>query len=177
MSEHQRGAWGGREDVWWTTATGGIVTQDQHTLQQHHLINQHQHHQQQLAAHQQAQLQQQQHQVVQQSHQVQNDVARSNSTTSGVPTQQLFSYKMASSFQNPSTTMAGGTVPSSNVGAYDYRLNMPTAAVAAPPGTQWWYPQGQNIEQMQQQHQQNQQQSHQQQNIHVVHIPPPTVCF
>lgn len=180
MSEHHRGAWGTREDaVWWP---GAIATQDQQTLHHQHLINQH--HQQQLQ--QQAQIQQ--HQVVQQQQQPQpqqqsqqqqqqqqqptshNDVSRSNSTTSCVPTQQLFSYKMASSFQNPSTTMSGVTVSTANSGAYDYRLNMSPAA----PTTQWWYPSGQNMEQNMHSQPNQHQQSNQHQTVHAVHTPPPT---
>lgn len=178
MSEHHRGAWGSRDDaVWWP---GAITTQDQHTLHQQHLINQHhQQQQQQQLVQQQQQQQQIQHQVVQQQQaqaqqQPHNDVGRSNS--SSVPTQQLFSYKMASSFQNPAST--GVTVATTNAGAYDYRLNMAPAASA--PGTQWWYTTNQNIEQLHQQNQQQQQ--HQQTNQHqqtvhgVTHTPPPSVC-
>lgn len=189
MSEHHRGAWGTREDaVWWP---GAIATQDQQTLHHQHLINQH--HQQQLAVQQQAQIQQ--HQVGQQQPQPQqgggggvvgsgqqqqqqqahNEVARSQTSTSGGPTQQLFSYKMASSFQNPATTMAGVTVATTNSGAYDYRLNMTPAAA---PGAQWWYPSGQNMEQgMQHQANQHQQSNQHGQSVHGVHTPPPAVCI
>lgn len=156
MSEHHRGAWGSREEaVWWPA--GGIA-QDQQTMHhQQQLINQHQQQQQQ---HQQLVQQHQiQHQVVQQTPQGQhNEIARSNN--SNVPGQQIFSYKMASSFQNPS---GGVTVATTNAGAYDYRLNMtPGAANAAAPGTQWWYTTGQNVEQV---HQQTNQ-AHQQTNQH-----------
>lgn len=182
MSEHHRGAWGTREDaVWWP---GAIATQDQQTLHHQHLINQH--HQQQLQAVQQQAIQQ--HQVVQQPQQQQQQQtqqqahneagSRSNSTTSNAATQQLFSYKMASSFQNPSTTMsAAGTVATTNSGAYDYRLNMSPSAPAA----QWWYPSGgggggaQNLEQNVQHAGANQHQN-QHSTGHAVHTPPPSVC-
>lgn len=172
MSEHHRGAWGSREEaVWWPA--GGIA-QDQQTMHQQQLINQH-HQQQQHQLVQQHQVQIQQHQVVQQPPQAQqhNEIARSNN--SNAPGQQIFSYKMASSFQNPAS--AGVTVATTNTGAYDYRLNMtPGAANAAPAGTQWWYATGQNVEPIHQQnqaHQQtNQQQQHQQTNQHQQ-----AVCF
>lgn len=162
MSEHHRGAWGSREEaVWWPA--GGIA-QDQQTMHHQQLINQH-HQQQQLV--QQHQVQIQQHQVVQQTPQGQqhNDIARSNN--SNVPGQQSFTYKMASSFQNPPGAVS---VATTNAGAYDYRLNMtPAAANAAAPGTQWWYTTGQNVEPVHQQqnqaHQQTNQQ-HQQTNQH-----------
>lgn len=86
---------------------------------------------------------------------------------------------MASSFQNPATTMAQ-VVATSNAGtvsAYDYRLNMATAQAAAPPGTQWWYAAAANQTQMEAnalQQQQQQQQQNQQQNVHNVHTPPPS---
>jgi high mobility group protein B1 len=133
MSEHQRGAWGSREDaVWWPTS---ITTTDQQNIHHQHLLNQHQ---QQLVAQQQAQQIQQHQVVVQNQHQQQqtggqqgHDSARS--TPSTVATQQLFSYKMASSFPNPATTMAGVVSTSnSSVGAYDYRLGMST--MVARPG-------------------------------------------
>ncbi|XP_055684692.1 high mobility group protein DSP1 [Lutzomyia longipalpis] len=183
MSEHHRGAWGTREEaVWWP---GAITSTDQQTLQQHHqhLINQH--HQQQLAQQQAAQIQQQQqHQAaVQQQQQSQqqahNESRGPQSTASVVPTQQLFSYKMASSFQNPATTISGTTVVTSNspVGAYDYRLMGGMVArpgdpqsMSGNPGTQWWYPGGQNIDNALQQHQNQQHQ----QNLHNVHTPPPS---
>lgn len=171
MSEHHRGAWGTREEaVWWP---GAIATQDQQSIHHQHqqLLQQQQHHQQQ----QQQQLVQQQiqHQVVQQQPQQQQQHSSNNSSTSG-PTQQLFSYKMASSFQNPAST--GVTVATTNAGAYDYRLNMTPAAAA--PGTQWWYTAGQNIEQLHQQNQQHQQTTNQHpQTVHgVTHTPPPSVC-
>uniref|UniRef100_A0A1L8DD76 Putative dorsal switch protein 1 n=1 Tax=Nyssomyia neivai TaxID=330878 RepID=A0A1L8DD76_9DIPT len=181
MSEHHRGAWGTREEaVWWP---GAIASTDQQTLQQHHqhLINQH--HQQQLAQQQAAQIQQQQqHQAAvqqQQTQQVHSESRGPQSTASVVPTQQLFSYKMASSFQNPATTISGTTVVSSNspVGAYDYRLMGGMVArpgdpqsMSGTPGTQWWYPGGQNIDNALQQHQNQQHQ----QNLHNVHTPPPS---
>lgn len=174
MSEHHRGAWGSREEaVWWP---GAITTQDQQTLHHQHLINQHHQQQQQQQLVQQQQAQQiQQHQVVQQAQgQQHNDIQRSNNST--VPGQQLFSYKMASSFQNPAGQ--GVTVATTNAGAYDYRLNMtPAAAANAAPGTQWWYSAGQNIDQIHQ-NQQHQQTNQHQQTVHgVTHTPPPTVCI
>ncbi|GFG32165.1 hypothetical protein Cfor_09695 [Coptotermes formosanus] len=151
MSEHHRGAWGAREDaVWWP---GAITTSDyQQSLQSHHqhLLNQ------QLAV----QQQQQQQAVAQQ--QAQHDtVARS---TAAAATQQLFSYKMASSFQNPATTMTSASVSSSSPVAscmrgYDYRLGdgmvgggsggmvgaggrPGDASLAGSAAPQWWYPSG-----------------------------------
>lgn len=160
MSEHHRGAWGSREEaVWWP---GGGIAQDQQTMHQQQLINQHHQQQQHQQLVQQHQVQIQQHQVVQQTPQGQqhNEIARSNN--SQVPGQQIFSYKMASSFQNPSGGAGGVTVATTNAGAYDYRLNMaPAGGNAAAPGTQWWYTTGQNVEQV---HQQNQ--AHQQTNQH-----------
>ncbi|XP_031628780.1 high mobility group protein DSP1 [Contarinia nasturtii] len=163
MSEHHRGAWGTREEaVWWPGA------QDQQNMHQQQLINQHHQQQQQHQQLVQQQVQIQQHHVVQQTPQGQqhNDIARS--INSNAPGQQIFSYKMASSFQNP----AGGvTVATTNAGAYDYRLNMAPAAAntgAAAPGTQWWYTTGQNVEQIQQHNQAHQQtnQQHPQTNQH-----------
>lgn len=170
MSDQHRGAWGAREDaVWWP---GAIAAADQNNLHHQQILNQH---------HQQNHMQQPQQQihqvVVQQQSQALNDLNRSNSTTSTVATQQLFSYKMASSF--PSS--GGVTVSTSNApAAYDYRLGMGTMVsrpgdpqgMTAAPGTQWWYaPAGQNTlenlqQQQQQQHQQQvtQQPQHQQQN-------------
>lgn len=140
------------------------------------------------------QVQQQQNQQQQTQAAINEAVARSNSTTSTVATQQLFSYKMASSF--PSTTMANVAVSTSNspVGAYDYRLGTMNTLVARPgdpqiqaatPGTQWWYTAaagGQNpleniqhqqvAAQQQQQTQQNHQQHQQAQSAHSVHTPP-----
>lgn len=158
MSEHHRGAWGSREEaVWWP---GGIA-QDQQNMHHQHLINQQHQQQQQQQLVQQHQVQQiQQHQVVQQ--QAHNDVQRSNS--SAAPGQQLFTYKMASSFQNP----AGGAVAVATTNAaYDYRL--PAATNAAAPGTQqWWYTTQQNVEQVHQNqaHQQTNQQHQQTTNQH-----------
>jgi high mobility group protein B1 len=170
MSEHQRGAWGSREDaVWWPTS---ITTTDQQNIQHHqHLLNQHQ---QQLVA--------QQHQVVvQNQHQQQQQHDTSRSTPSTVATQQLFSYKMASSFPNPATTMAGVVSTSnSSVGAYDYRLGMstmvarpgdPTTMTSATPGTQWWYTTQQNVDNTIQQNQ-HQSQQNQHQNVHNVTTTP-----
>lgn len=108
MSEHHRGAWGSRDEaVWWPG--------DQQNMHHQHLINQHhqQQQQQQLVQQQQVQQIQQQHVVQQVQGQQHNDVSRSNS--SNVPGQQLFSYKMASSFQNPAGAV---TVATTNAGAY-----------------------------------------------------------
>ncbi|XP_017062302.1 high mobility group protein DSP1 isoform X2 [Drosophila ficusphila] len=135
--------------------------------------------QQQLAAQQQQQVQQQQlqqHQVVVQQNQQQ---AHQNSSNTTAGTQQLFTYKMASSFPNPATTMAQVVATSNAAGTtgYDYRLNMAQAAAAAAvPASQWWYSaanqgqvdantaaQLQHQQQHQQQQQQQQQQQHQQQ--------------
>lgn len=155
MSEHHRGAWGAREDaVWWP---GPITTPDQQTLQSHHqhLLNQHHQQQQQLAAAQQQQQQQaQQAQQQQQAavaaavaaqQQQQHDVVRS--TAASTHPHQLFSYKMASSFQSPATTGSPSSVaPTSPVTArgYDYRLaggmvNVGGAPAGTPPPSQWWY--------------------------------------
>lgn len=175
--QHRGGAWGTSAEnaVWWP----GAISADQSNLHHQQILNQH--HQQ---NHMQQQQQQQIHQVVVQQQQQQqtqalNDVARSNSTTS-VASQQLFSYKMASSFPS-------GGVPTSSASAYDYRLaGMGQGMATTNPSTQWWYTtagqnalenlqqqqQHQQQQQIQQQQQQNQQQSqsqHQTQNIHNVH--------
>ncbi|XP_069680299.1 high mobility group protein B2 [Periplaneta americana] len=144
MSEHHRGAWGAREDaVWWP---GAIATSDyQQSLQSHHQHLLNQHHQQQLAA---QQHQQQQQQAQQQASQ-HDAVARS--TAAAAATQQLFSYKMASSFQNPATTMTSATVSSSSPVAscmrgYDYSSGGMVGAGGrsgdAGSAPQWWYPSG-----------------------------------
>ncbi|XP_066998833.1 high mobility group-T protein [Anabrus simplex] len=144
MSEHHHGAWGTREDaVWWP---GAITSTDyQHSLQSHHhLLNQ----QQQLAA-------QQQQAAAAAQHQAQQDAAVARSTAAA--TQHLFSYKMASSFQNPVTTMSPATVSSSSpVGScmrgYDYRIgdsgmtgasgrsgDSSLTGNAAAAAAHWWY--------------------------------------
>jgi high mobility group protein B1 len=165
MSDQHRGAWGAREDaVWWP----GAISADQQNLHHQQIINQH---------HQQNHMQQQQQQQ-QQIHQVVVQQQQNNSTTSSSASQQLFSYKMATSF--PSTG-----VSTSN--AYDYRLaGMGTQGmnVTTTPGTQWWYTAAgqnalENLQQAQQQQvsQQNQQQQAQQQsqahqhqqNVHNAH--------
>jgi high mobility group protein B1 len=119
-----------------------------------------------------------------------NDNRSSQTTANTSSGQQLFSYKMANSFQNPVTTMSGVTVSTSNSPvAYDYRLGMST--MVARPGdpatmattaanTQWWYASGQNaventLQQQQQQAQQQAQQLQQQLQQHNVHTPPPQV--
>lgn len=138
MSDQHRGAWSAREDaVWWPGAT------DQNNL----------HHQQMTSAPgTQWQNQNQPHQQMQHTQQVvvQNQPQQ---TTSTVATQQLFSYKMASSFPGSQ----GVTVSTSNApAAYDYRLGMGTPqGMTATPGTQWWYATaGQNTLENLQQHQQ-----------------------
>lgn len=162
MSDQHRGAWGAREDaVWWP---GALSAADQNNLHQQQIINQH--HQNQLNHMQPQQV----HQVVVQQQQSQaHDLNRSNSTTSTVATQQLFSYKMASSFPSPGVTVSSSNAPS----AYDYRLGMGTMVarpgdpqgMSAPPGTQWWYATaGQNTLENLQQQQQQQQQNPQMQN-------------
>jgi high mobility group protein B1 len=193
MSDQHRGAWGAREDaVWWP---GAISAADQNNLHHQQILNQH--HQQ---NHMQQQPQQQIHQVVvQQQAQALNDLNRVSSSGSTVATQQLFSYKMASSFPSSGVTVSTSNAP----GAYDYRLGMGSMVrpgdpqgMTAAPGTQWWYATAgqntlENLQQQQQQHQQQvnqqqqqqqqqqnqpqQQQQHQTQNIHNVHSTPNTV--
>jgi high mobility group protein B1 len=188
MSDQHRGAWGAREDaVWWP----GAIAPDQNNLHHQQIINQH--HQQ---NHMQQQPQQQIHQVVVQQ-QPQHQV---NSSGTTVATQQLFSYKMASSFPSAGVAVSTPNAP----GAYDYRLGMSSMvsrpgdpqAMTAAPGTQWWYAtagqntlenlqqqQNQHQQQVNQQHQQQNQpqqqqqvnQQHQTQNIHNVHSTPNTV--
>lgn len=170
--QHRGGAWGTSAEnaVWWP----GAISADQSNLHHQQILNQH--HQAQQQNH--MQNQQVLHQVVQT--QALNDAARSNTTTSVAASQQLFSYKMASSFPTPT----------SSASAYDYRLNMgaPQSMATTNPGTQWWYTTAgqnaiENLQQQQQQHQQQQQQqqqqvqqsqpqqhqTHQTQNIHNVH--------
>lgn len=169
MSDQHRGAWGAREDaVWWP---GAISASDQNSLHHQQILNQH--HQQ---NHMQQNQQQQIHQVVvQQQPQSLNDLNRVNSSGTTVATQQLFSYKMASSFPSAGVAVSTPNAP----GAYDYRLGMSSMVsrpgdpqgMTAAPGTQWWYATaGQNslenqvIQQQQNQHQQQVNQQHQQQN-------------
>lgn len=151
--------------MWWP---GAITTSDyQQSLQSHqHLLNQ------QLAV----QHQQQQQAVAQQQAQHDN-VARSTAAA----TQQLFSYKMASSFQNPATTMTSASVSSSSPVAscmrgYDYRLGdgmvgggsggmvgaggrPGDASLASSAAPQWWYHSGMGSP------------------IQNVPTPPPVVCI
>jgi hypothetical protein len=167
--QHRGGAWGTSAEnaVWWP----GAISADQSNLHHQQILNQH--HQQ---NHMQQQQQQQQiHQVVVQQQQSQAN----NVTTSNAASQQLFSYKMASSF--PSGAVATSNAPA----AYDYRLGMGATQgmnVASTPGTQWWYTAAgqnalENLQQQQQQHQtqsvaqqvSQQSQQHQTQNIHNVH--------
>jgi high mobility group protein B1 len=179
MSDQHRGSWGAREDAVWWPGAAIQATAEQNNLHHQQIINQH--HQQ---NHMQQQPQQQIHQVVvQQQPQNLNDLNRSNSTTSTVATQQLFSYKMASSFPSSGVTVSTSNAPA----AYDYRLGMNPQGMATAPGTQWWYATaGQNtLEnlQQQQQHQQvpqqqNQpQQQQQHQTQHNVHSTPNTVSL
>jgi hypothetical protein len=108
------------------------------------------------------QQQQQQQQAVAQQQAQHDTVARS--TAAAVATQQLFTYKMASSFQNPATTMTSASVSSSSPVAscmrgYDYRLGdgrvgggsggmvgaggrPGDASLASSAAPQWWYPSG-----------------------------------
>lgn len=180
MSDQHRGAWGAREDAVWN-AWGASGAADQNNL----------HHQQMTAGPgTQWQNQNQPHQQMQHTQQVvvQNQPQQ---TTSTVATQQLFSYKMASSFPGSQ----GVTVSASNApAAYDYRLGMGTPqGMTTAPGTQWWYATaGQNTLDNLQQHQQVNHQipssGHQQvasqtqqpqQNQHNVHSTPNTVrkCY
>lgn len=152
--QHRGGAWGTSAEnaVWWPSA----ISADQNNLHHQQILNQH--HQ-----NQQNHMQQQQQQIHQVVVQQQNDAARNNVSTSNAASQQLFSYKMASSF--PSSAVSTSNAPS----AYDYRLGMGATQgmnVTTSPGTQWWYTAaGQNaLENLQQQqHQQQQQQISQQQ--------------
>lgn len=172
MSEHHRGAWGTRDEaMWWP----GAIAADQQTLQHHqHLL-----HQQQLAVQQQAQI----------------DAANSSASA----TQQLFSYKMASSFQNPTTTVSNATstspVGAAGIRGYDYGMTGGNPTMSAPaPAAQWWYPPGNmdnmhntllnaqnlqnNMQHLQQQsQQQHQQQQQPQQNMPPVQTPPPPVSW
>lgn len=111
--------WGSRDDAsWWP----GAIAADQQL--QHHL------HQQQLAA---------------AAHQMQQDA---RSTAAAAATHDLFTYKMANSFQNVATTVsnASSTSPigAAGIRGYDYRLgggmtggNPPMSAPAQ--AAQWWY--------------------------------------
>lgn len=116
MSEN-RGVWGAREDnVWWPGA--GVPNEESHHQQ---LFNQ-----QQLglvAAHQQHNLTQAQH-----------DAIRSTAAAA----QQLFSYKMASSFQNPANAVSSAGI--SSMRGYDYRGA--GGMVSPQQAAQWWYPSG-----------------------------------
>lgn len=144
MSEHNRGAWGVREDgnMWWP---GSITAADQQSLQQHQQIL---HQQQQLAA---QQLQ----------------------STSAPTQQQIFSYKMASSFQNAPTTISNVTstspIGAAGIRGYDYRLGGGMGAnpsmTGATPASQWWYPSA-----MDSSMQNNLQNSN---NMQPTHTPPP----
>jgi type II secretory pathway pseudopilin PulG len=150
-------AWSNAENaVWWPAG----LSADQSNLHHQQILNQHhqqQNHMQQQQIQQQIVVQQQQSQA-----QALND-ARSNANTTSVASQQLFSYKMASSFP--------GGVPTSSASvqsAYDYRLGMGAPqGMTSNPGTQWWYTNaGQNaLENLQQQQQQHQQQQQQQQQV------------
>lgn len=156
MSEHQRGAWGSREDnsvaaataaaaassVWWPSAA------DQQSQHQQLLT---QHHQQQLAAAVQQQQQQQQHE------------AAARSTAAAAAAQQFLSYKMANNnFQNIISSANTNSLNSTQINTsggmrYDYggggggagntgrpgdaALAANQAAQAAAAAAQWWsYP-------------------------------------
>lgn len=170
-----------QQHLWWPASADQSL---HHQLQQQ-APNHIQHHQHQN---------QQQHFVINQQQQSQalNDLNRANSTTSTVATQQLFSYKMASSFPTSGVTVSTSNAPA----AYDYRLGMGSMVsrpgdpqgMTAAPGTQWWYATAgqntlENLQQQNQHHQQQvtqqqnqpQQQQHQTQNIHNVHSTPNTV--
>lgn len=122
MSENHPGAWGGREEaMWWPNA----VASDQHSMQQHFM------HQQHLAV----QQQQQQQQI--------DAAAVVNSSASN--SQQHFTYKMASSFQNPATTVSNATstspIGAAGIRGYDYGMTGGNPTMSAPaPASQWWYP-------------------------------------
>ncbi|XP_034936272.1 high mobility group protein DSP1 isoform X2 [Chelonus insularis] len=167
MSEHHRvaaaaaaGGWGtsspgNREDgaagnAWWPGINADQqqqqqMQQAQQQAQQQQTLHQHLMNQQAAAAQQQ----------LNQHHQ---DIVRSTAAA----TQQLFSYKMASSFQNPATTGAQSSPVSTTSpvgtcmrGGYDYRMGQQTGATSGagsgggaasqqpnppPSGVQWWYP-------------------------------------
>ncbi|XP_017786183.1 PREDICTED: high mobility group protein DSP1 [Nicrophorus vespilloides] len=185
MSEHHRGNWGGREDgMWWS----GAVAADQQTLQHH----QHMLHQQQLAAGQPPPQQQQPpSQAPQQQQSQQQQQQQQISTAAPTQQEQIFSYKMASSFQNPATTISNvsstSPVGAAGIRGYDYRLGGGMAggnpAMSAPaPAAQWWYPsamdnsmQSNNMQQPQNNGQNNMQQPNNpnMQNMQPVHTPPP----
>ncbi|CAH1159793.1 unnamed protein product [Phaedon cochleariae] len=98
-----------------------------------------------------------------------------NSTAS--PTEQLFSYKMASSFQNPATTVTNSTT-TSPVGAqgirgYDYSMTGGNPQMSAPaPGAQWWYPENMHSAIQSMQNSLHGMQQQQQQQLPPVHSPP-----
>ena len=120
MSEQNRGPWGSRDDgMWWPSSIAAEHQSLQQQQQQQHIL----HHQQQLAA---QQLQ----------------------CTSAASQQQTFSYKMASSFQNPATTVStvSSTSPAGSaatIRSYDYRLGggmgVNTGMSGPAPASQWWY--------------------------------------
>ncbi|XP_014601686.1 PREDICTED: high mobility group protein DSP1-like [Polistes canadensis] len=195
MSDHHRvtGGWatanpGNREDgsggaPWWPSGMNAVSAAEQQQQQQQaqqqqqnlhqHLMNQ----QQQLNQQQQAQQQQQQQHHQQQQHQQQQDIVRSTAAA----TQQLFSYKMASSFQNPATTGTQSSPVSTSTpvgscmrGGYDFRLGnapgsggggVPGTPSAPPPGVQWWYTTGGVMDAAAQNNLHQQLQSQQQQHL------------
>ncbi|XP_014211147.1 high mobility group protein DSP1 [Copidosoma floridanum] len=178
MSEHHRvaGGWataspGGREDgsagaaaanPWWPNLSD---QQQQQQQQQQQVAAQQQAAAVAAAQQQQAQQQQSLHQHLlnqqaaaqQQLSQHQQDIVRSTAAA----TQQLFSYKMASSFQNPATTGTQSSPVSSSspvaMKGYDYRTGVPVSASSGPAGVQWWYP-SQMMDQQNNLHQQQLQQ-------------------
>lgn len=163
MSEHHPGAWGGRDEaMWWPSA----VATDQHSMQQQHFM-----HQQHLAA-QQQQQQQQQQQI--------EAAAVANSSASN--SQQHFTYKMASSFQNPGTTVSNATstspIGAAGIRGYDYGMTGGNPTMSAPaPASQWWYPPTtmESIHNSIQNMQNNMAHMHQQNSMSSVHTPPPSV--
>lgn len=172
MSEHHPGAWGGREEaMWWPSA----VATDQHSMQQQHFM-----HQQHIAA-QQQQQQQQQQQAQQQQQQIDAAAAVANSSASN--NQQHFSYKMASSFQNPGTTVTNATstspIGAAGIRGYDYSMTGGNPTMSAPAtASQWWYPPTtmESLHNSIQNMQNNMAHMHQQQNnMSSVHTPPPSV--
>lgn len=109
--------------------------------------------------------------------QQQQEIARS--TAAAAATHQLFSYKMASSFQNPTTTAVVSNVSSSSPGGvsmcgYDYRLGggMAGGSPNMTNAQQWWY-----VSPNMDNNMQNNMNSMQnlQQNVQSVGTPPPVV--
>lgn len=178
MSEHHAGPWGGRDNaVWWPSADQQQAMHQQQMMQQHQqqMVAQHnaavQQQQHNAAVQQQQQQQQQQHNNVQHNSGIQHNSQQQQNSSDGM---QQFSYKMASSFQNPATTVSNvsstSPVGAAGVRGYDYRLggNMtggnPAMGGPAPQG-QWWNPQTMDYLQS----------GMQQSNMQNMHTPPPVV--